>query len=57
MTEQVAGERNCIYKSYDEFRAKFYTDTKQTEPDERQRISASFGKVLAKLVVDKVAKG
>lgn len=57
MTEQVAGERNCIYKSYDEFRAKFYTDAKQTEPGEQQGTSASFGKVLAKLVVDKVVKG
>ncbi len=56
MKQRPQAEPSRIYKSYEEFRAHFY-ETKDNIPNEGQAgVIASFGKNLARLVVEKAAR-
>jgi hypothetical protein len=53
MTDQHDEKPERVYKSYEEFRAHYYRTSKESSPETRGEVSPSFGKALAKLMMDK----
>lgn len=56
MKQRSQVEPRRIYTSYEEFRAQFYETKDETLKEGEVGMIASFGKNLAKLVVEKAAK-